>query len=322
MIVKALMLIALVATTSAASAQSYPSRPMRFVLPFPPGGGTDTIARLISGPLSERIGQQVVIDNRPGANAIIGTDVAARAAPDGHTMLYAIPANLSVNSTLYKQLPHDPSRDFAPVIQIGTVALLLVVHPSLPVKTVNDLVRLARARPGQLNFSSSGHGSSAHLAVELIKSMANVDMVHVPFKGGGPALNAVIAGEVQLSSNTMIAQLPHVKAGRLRAVAVTTDTRVPALPEVPAIGETLIGYGSSIWHGIVVPKATPASAVRRLNSELNAILKLVELRERLFTSGVEPIGGSPEAFGALIDADTAKYGKLLKDIGLAHSVTR
>jgi len=317
-------LAALLGHTEADAAETarYPIRPIRFIVPFPPGGGTDTVARIISGPLGKRLGQQIVIDNRGGANAIIGSELAANAPPDGYTMLFVIQANMAVNPTLYDKLPYDPQRDFAPVILLDTLAQLLVVNPSLPVKTVGDLIQMAKAKPGQLNFSSSGHGSSSHLAGELLNTMARVDMVHVPFKGGGPANLAVITGQVQLTIGIMVALMPHVSAGKVRAVAVATPKRVQSLPDVPTIAETLPGYDSLVWHGVMVPTRTPRPIVRALNAALNDVLHQPEIQARLTQSGVQPAGGSPEEFAALIKSETAKYAKLLRQVGLAGSEKR
>ena len=300
----------------------YPVKPIRFIVPYPPGGGTDTVARLVSGPLGERLGQQVVIDNRGGANGIIGTEIAANAAADGYTMLFVVQAGMAVNPTLYEKLPYDPQRDFSPVVLLDTLALLLVVHPSSSVKTVGDLIQAAKAKPGELNFSSSGHGGSSHLAGELLKTMANVEMVHVPFKGGGPANLAVMSGQVQLTIGPMVALLPQVSAGKLRAVAVSTGKRVASLPDVPTIGETLRGYESTVWQGVVVRRGTPQAAIRTLNEGINETLRLPDIQSRLIHGGMQPAGGTPEEFAALIKAETVKYARLLKQIGLAGSEKR
>ncbi|MEK6592253.1 MAG: tripartite tricarboxylate transporter substrate binding protein [Pseudomonadota bacterium] len=315
-------LVVLIALASVASAQSYPTRPIRLIVPYPPGGGTDTVARLIAQPLTERLGQQVVVDNRGGASGIIGTDMGARAAPDGYTLVFCLPASVSVNPTYYQNLPYDPARDFAPVIQLNTIALLLVTTPSLPASNVNELIALARAKPGQFNFASSGNGSAAHLAMELFNMMAGVKMVHVPYKGGGPALTDIISGQMHMMSGPLIAALPHVKSGRIRAMAVTTERRVKGLPEVPTIAESLPGYESSIWHGVVVPRGVPVAVVNRLNREIGEILKIPEVQSRLDSQGAEPVGGTPGKFAALIKSDTAKYAKLLRDVGLAGSARR
>lgn len=316
------LLMAAAALPLPVQAQDYPSRPIRFIVPFPPGGGTDTVARLIAQPLGERLKQQIVIDNRGGANAIIGTDLGSKAPADGYTMVFCLPASVSVNPALYKQLPYDPARDFTPVIQLNTIALLLVTANNLPVKNIAELIALAKAKPGQLNYASSGNGSAAHLAMELFNSMAGLKMVHVPYKGGGPALTDIVSGQMHMMSGPMIAAMPHVKSGRVRALAVTTAKRTRGLPDVPSISETLRGYDSSIWHGVLVPKGVTAAIVRQLNRGIGAVLELPEVSERMATQGAEPVGGSPDAFGVLIKAETVKYSKLLKDIGLARSVNQ
>jgi len=303
-------------------AQNYPNRPIRFIVPFPPGGGTDTVARLIAGPLAERLKQQVIIDNRGGANAIIGTDLGAKAPPDGYTWVFCLPASVSVNPTLYRNLPYDPARDFVPVIRLNTIALLMTVTNNLPAKNVAELVALAKAKPGTLNYASSGNGGAAHLAMALFNLTAGLDMVHVPYKGGGPAMTDLISGQVQIMAGPMIGAVPHVKAGRVRALAVMTDRRVQGMPDVPAAGETLKGFESSIWHGVLMPAGAPAAIVRQVNREINEVLKIAEVRDRMATQGAEPAGGSPEDFAAWIRNDTAKYSKLLKHIGMAGSENR
>ena len=297
-------------------AQNYPSKPIRFIVPFPPGGGTDTVARVISQRLAERLGQQVVIDNRGGANAIIGTEMGAKAAPDGYTLTFTLPAAVAVNPSLYPKLPYAPLRDFAPVTQLNTIALLLVAHPGVQANSIRELIALATAKPGQLTFASSGNGSAAHLAMELFKLMAGVDMVHIPYKGGGPALNDIVGGQVQLMSGPMISALPFVKAGRLKALAVTTDKRIAGLPEVPAIAETVRGYESSIWHGVLAPAGTPRPIVMRLHDEIVKILMVPEVKERFAREGAETVGNTPEQFSAFIKSETAKYAKLIKAAGI------
>lgn len=305
-----------------ATAQNYPDRPIRFIVPFPPGGGTDTVARLIAHPLSERLKQQLVIDNRGGANAIIGTDMGAKAPPDGYTLVFCLPASVSTNQTLYRNLPYDPARDFAPVIQLNAIAIMLVGANVLPVKSVAELVAYAKARPGQLNFASSGNGSAGHLGVELFALTTGIRMVHVPYKGGAPALTDTISGQMHLMAGPMISALPHVKAGRVRALAMLASQRAKGLPDVPAMGETLPGFDASIWHGVLVPRGTPAAIVQRLNRDINEVLRLPEVADRMATQGAEAVGGTPAQFAALIKADTAKYAKLLKTIGLAGTVSR
>lgn len=303
-------------------AQDYPNRPIRFVVPFPPGGGTDTVARLIAGPLSERLKQQIVVDNRGGANAIIGTDIGAKSPADGYTLVFCLPASVSVNQTLYRNLPYDPARDFAPVIQLNTIALMLVTSNKLPVKNVAGLIAHAKANPGQLNFASSGNGSAGHLAVELFNMTTGIRMVHVPYKGGGPALTDTIAGQMHMTAGPMVSAIQHVKAGRVRGLALLTPQRVRGLPDVEAMGETLPGFDASIWHGVLVPRGTPAAIVQRLNSEISGLLQDRNIADRMAGSGAEVVGGTPKQFEALIRSDTAKYAKLLKAVGMAGSVSR
>ncbi len=305
-----------------AVAQNYPTRPIRFIVPFPPGGGTDTVARLIAQPLSERLKQQIIIDNRSGANAIIGTELGAKAPADGYTLLFCLPASVSINPTLYHTLPYDPAHDFSPVIQLNTIALLLVTASVLPVKNVAELIVHAKARPGQLNFASSGNGSSAHLGMELFNATTGIRMVHVPYKGGGPAMADTISGQTHMMAGPMIAAMPHVRGGRVRALAVMTPKRVKGFPDVEAMGETLPGFDASLWHGVLVPRGTPVAIVQLLNRELNEVLRRPEVADRMATQGAEAVGGTPVQFAALIRSDTAKYAKLLKDVGLARSVSQ
>ncbi|MDP1538150.1 MAG: tripartite tricarboxylate transporter substrate binding protein [Burkholderiales bacterium] len=322
MFFRILLTLLLAALALPAQAQNYPNRPIRFIVPFPPGGGTDTVARLIAGPLAERLKQQIVIDNRGGANAIIGTDLGAKAPADGYTLVFCLPASVSINPTLYRSLPYDPVRDFTPVIQLNTIALLLVTANALPVKSVAELIAQAKARPGQLNFASSGNGSSAHLGMALFNASSGISMVHVPYKGGGPAMTDTISGQMHMMAGPMIAAMPQVRGGRVRALAVMTPKRVKGLPDVEAMGETLPGFDASLWHGVLVPRGTPAAIVQRLNRDLNEVLRLPEVGERMASQGAEIVGGTPDAFAALIRSDTAKYAKLLKDLGLARSVSQ
>ncbi len=317
-----LMLLAAAMAALPVQAQDYPSRPIRFIVPFPPGGGTDTVARLIAGPLAERLQQQIVIDNRGGANAIIGTDLGAKAPADGYTLVFSLPASVSINPTLYRSLPYDPVRDFSPVIQLNTIALLLVTANALPVKNVTELIAYTKARPGQLNFASSGNGSSGHLGMELFNVTTGIRMVHVPYKGGGPAMTDTISGQMHMMAGPMIAAIPHVRGGRVRALAVMTPKRLKGFPDVEAMGETLPDFDASLWHGVLVPRGTPAAIVQRLGRELNDILRLPQVAERMATQGAEAVGGTPAQFAALIKSDTAKYAKLLKTIGLAGTANR
>ncbi len=303
-------------TESGTLPASYPARPIRLIVPYPPGGGMDIVGRILAQKLSESMGQPIVVDNRGGANAIIGTDLAAKAAPDGYTMLLALPASLAVNPVLYRNVPYDPARDFTPVIQLNVIALLLGTHPLVPAKNVAELLQLAKAKPGQLSYSSSGTGGSSHLAIELLKSMAKVDLVHIPYKGVGLALNDVVGGLVPIYAGTVLGGLPFVKAGRLRALGVTTRKRLASLPEVPAIGETVPGYESTSWQGVVMPRGTPAAIINRLNAEIGKILQQPEVSDKLTAGGAEIVGGSPAEFGAFIKAEMAKYSKLIKERGI------
>lgn len=299
-----------------AHAQAYPAKSIRLIVPYPPGGGTDIVARLLSQKLTDTLGQQVVIDNRGGANAIIGTELGAKAPPDGYTLLFALPANVAVNPSLYANLPYDPVRDFAPIAQLNTFPMLLVAHPSLPVTSISDLVQLARSRPGQLNFASSGEGGGPHLAMELLKSMTKTNITHIPYKGGGPATNDLIAGQVQVMTGTLMSTLPFVKANRLRALGVTSARRSQAAPDIPAVGETVKGYDFSNWHGILAPRGTPAAIIEKLSVEIRKILQSNDVRERLASQGAEPVYGNPDDFMKLIKSEMVKYQQLLNNAGI------
>jgi tripartite-type tricarboxylate transporter receptor subunit TctC len=301
---------------AAAAADAYPARPIRFVVAFPPGGGTDIIARSIAQKLAERLAQQVVVDNRPGAGGNIGTDIVAKSAPDGYTLLMGSAGPLAINASLFDKMPFDPIRDLAPVTLAASTPNVLVVHPSLKAATVNELIALAKARPGEINFASSGHGTPAHLAGELFNSMAGVKLVHVPYKGAAPALADLLGGQVQLMFSTMPPALPHVKDGKLRALAVTSSKRSRAMPELPTVDEVALpGFGANTWHGVVVPAGTPAAIVARLNREIVAILHLPEVVERLSSQGAEALGSTPEEFAAYIRSESVKWAKVVRDSG-------
>ena len=314
--VTAITMWTIAAGAALAQSPAYPSRPIRFIVPYPPGGGTDTIARVVARRLGENLGQQIVIDNRGGANAIIGTHLAAKAPADGYTMVLGVPASLAVNPNAYRDLPYDPLRDFSPVSQLTVNAYLLAAHPAVPANTVKELVDLARAKPGQLNFGSSGNGSAGHLVLELFKRMAKVDIVHVPYKGGGPALNDLLAGQIQVMGGPMVSALPLVRAGKLKALAVTTQKRVSAIPDVPTVGETLPGYESSGWSGALMPKGTPAAMIQRLNAEIGKALQNADVSRLLGQQGSEPAPGTPAAFRALIGKELRAYESLLKAAGM------
>ncbi len=308
--------LAILAPHGAAAADAYPAKPVRFVVAFPPGGGTDIIARSIAQKLAERIAQQVVVDNRPGAGGNIGTDMVAKSAPDGYTLLMGSAGPLAINASLFGKMPFDPIKDLAPVTLAASTPNVLVVHPALRAATLKELIALAKARPGEINFASSGHGTPAHLAGELFNLMAGVKMVHVPYKGAAPALADLLGGQVQIMFSTMPPALPHVRDGKLRALAVTSAKRSPAAPELPTVDETALpGFEANTWHGVVVPAGTPGAIVARLNREIVAILHLPDVVERFSSQGAEALGSTPEEFAAYIKSETLKWAKVVRDSG-------
>jgi tripartite-type tricarboxylate transporter receptor subunit TctC len=311
------VLAALCAMTGAVhAADTYPSRPIRMIVAYPPGGGTDQVGRVMADQLTTTLGQNVVVDNRGGATGNIGTELAARAVPDGYTLLMGNVAPNAVNVSLFKKLGFDPVKDFAPVSLVAITPNILVAHPSIPVKTIKELIAYAKAKPGTLNFPSAGVGSSSHLAGELLKSLAGISMVHVPFKGGGPALIAVIAGEVQIMFATMPAAMPHVKSGKVKPVAVTTGKRSQAMPELPTIAESGVkGYDASTWYGLLAPARTPQAIITRLHGDTVKILA-GPTRQRLEVQGFEPEGGTPAEFTAYIKSEIIKWAKVIKDAGI------
>lgn len=314
----ALLLLPLLAAGSTlAATQAYPTRSIRLVVPFAAGGGTDIVARTVGLKLSEALGQPVVVDNRVGAAGTIGTDFVAKSAGDGYTLLMGSNGPMAITPSLQAKLPYDPLRDFAPVALVTTMPFLLVVHPSLPVRSVRDLVALAKARPGQLNYASPGSGSTTHLAAELFKAMTGANIVHVPYKGVAPAATDLMSGQVQMMSGDLSTLLPHVKSGRARALAITGAKRSPLVPELPTISEAGVpGYETSGWFGILAPAGTPREVVTRLNTEIVKGLGSSDVRERLSALGGEVAGGSPEQFAAHLRQEIAKWGKLVKAIGL------
>jgi tripartite-type tricarboxylate transporter receptor subunit TctC len=316
--IRKLSILALAAFTAApaatALAQGYPNKSIRFILPYPPGGGSDTIARPVARKMTETIGHQVIVDNRGGAGGNIGMEAAARAAPDGYTIVMGLTAQLAVNPALYRKIPYDPVRDFEPVTLLANGAYLLVAHPSFPAKTMKDVVALAKKRPNEILYASSGNGSGAHLATELLNTMTGIKLVHVPYKGGGPALVDTISGQTQLLFATPIASSGHIQAGRLRAIAVSTTKRVGSMPGVPTVAESGIpGYDSGVWYGILAPKGTPRDIVNRLNEEFRKVLGDPGIRDFLTKAGVEPDGGSPDELGKYIRSEVAKWAKVVQD---------
>ena len=303
------------AQAAAADADKYPSRVVRMTVGFTAGGAVDVSARLIAQRLSEALGQQVIVENRPGADGIVAGEYVAKAAPDGHTLAY-VSAGHTMNPAFRKNLPYHPLQSFAPVSLVATGTQVLVVNPSLPVRNVKELVALARARPGQINFASAGAGGPTHLAAELLKSMAKIDIVHVPYKGGSLAINDVIAGQVEMTFIGAPVALPHVRSGRLRLLAVTTGKRMSTLPDVPTVAESgYPGYDVNATYSVLAPAATPASIVARLSAELAKIVRSSEIKERFATLGIEPVGGTPEQLGSFMQTELAKWTALAKSLG-------
>ena len=295
-----------------AAAQQYPSKAIRFVVPYVPGGGTDIVARLTGQKLSEALGQAVVIDNRPGAGGVIGGEIVARSPSDGYTIMLASSSPITVAPHIQKHMPYNPLTDFTPITLIAVVPALLAVHPALPVKSVKELIALAKAKPGQLTFSSSGNGGTGHVSGEMFKMLAGVDMLHVPYKGTAPATTAVVSGEVSLTFGNMISLLPQVKTGKLRALAVTTAKRSPVLPNIPTVAETLPGYLSGPWYGVLAPAGLPPAILSRLNQELVKVVRSREVSDSLRSEGAEPIGSSPAEFGAHIKSALERMGKVVR----------
>jgi len=294
---------------------AYPAKPIRLILPFPPGGSTDIVARLVGQKLTESWGQPVLIENRPGAGGNIAAETAARAAADGYTLFQVNVAN-AIGATLYPKLTYDLIASFAPVIQLATTPYVLLAHPTVPAKNTVELIALAKKRPGQLNYASAGGGSATHLSGELLKSMAGIEIVHVPYKGTGPAVTALLSGEVDLYFATVPAALPLVEAKKLRALSVTSARRAALMRDVPAIAEAgLKGYETSTWHGILTPAGTPPDIVVKLNAEIARMLAQPAVKERFIGQGLDPVGGTPEQFGAYLKAEISKWARVVKVSG-------
>ena len=296
-----------------AGAQNYPSKPVRFVSPYAPGGGTDIMARTLAQKLTESMGQQFVVENRAGGGGIVGIESVAKAAPDGYTILLGSKGPLTMNPALHSKLPYDTLRDLAPISLVGRVPAVLVVHPSLPVKTVKELIALAKARPGELTFSSSGTSGTGHLSGELFAAMAGVKLVHVPYRGTGPATVAVLSGEVTFGFGNLVALMPHVQNKLLRALAVTSSKRISSAAHLPTVAEAgLPGYEYVTWYGVLAPAATPKEIVNRLGTELAKVARQAEMRDRLSSEGGEAVGSSPEEFAAYLKTELAAAVKLVK----------
>jgi tripartite-type tricarboxylate transporter receptor subunit TctC len=301
-----------VSGTSVVNAQSYPARPIRLVVSFAAGGGVDLVARLIGQKLSEAWNQQVVIDNRPGAGGNVSAEMVAKSPPDGYT-LYLSSASVVVNASLYKSLPYDPLKDFSPVTLLVNAHNVLVAHPALPAKNIRGLIALAKKRPGQINYASTGSGSSGHLAMELFRSMAGIELTHVPYKVIGQTTADLLSGQVSLWFPTMPGVMQHIKGGRMMALGVSGSRRAPALPNVPTIAEAGVpGYDASTWYPLLAPAGTPAAIVDKLNAQLAAILAIADVREKLQAQGIEPVGSSPAQLGAHLKSEMVKWEKVVR----------
>jgi len=304
----------LLAAPLAARAQAYPNRPIRLVAPFPPGGPTDILSRLVAQKLQDTMGQSWIVDNRVGAGGIIGAEYVKNAPPDGYTLLMGTIGTHGINSAIYRNLPYDPVKDFAPVGLIANVTNLLVLHPSVPANNLAELLALARAKPGQLSFASAGVGSSQHFAGELLKSMAKVDLLHVPYKGGGQAIVDVLGGKVPMMFIGIPAVQEMVRTGKLRAIAVTTQQRAPAMPEIPTLAEAgLPGYEVGAWHGVMAPAGTPRPIIDRLNSELRNMMGLADVKNRLKGLGAVALQSTPEELGQFVNSELAKFAQLVRE---------
>jgi len=297
-------------------AQGYPSKPIRLVVPYPPGGAVDSYTRIIQQPLAEALGTTVVIENKAGASAMLGSDLVAKAPPDGYTLLAGNITALAINVGVYPKMTYDPTIDFVPIVRTVDVNYALVVHPSVPVKTVAELIAFAKANPGKLSYGSAGAGSLPQLAAELLKSRAGIDILHVPYKGGGPLLTDLLGGQIQVAFGDQANLMPHVATGKLRALAVSSPKRSANSPDVPTVAETLPGFEAIAWQGVVAPAGTPAEIVRRLNDAFNKVLALPEIRRRLAEGGLEAVGGTPDELGRLIRSEVAKWAKVVKDVGI------
>jgi tripartite-type tricarboxylate transporter receptor subunit TctC len=299
-----------------AHAQAYPTKPIRLVCPFPPGGTTDVVARMVAQGLSEAWGHQVIVDNRGGAGGLIGTETVAKASPDGYTVLLGSITTHAVNPALYKKINFDPVKDFAPVSLVVSSPQLLAVHPSVAAKSIKDLIALARAKPGQLNYASAGSGTSPHLTFELFKSVANIDVTHVPYKGTGPAITELVGGQVQTMITGVVALMPHIKSGKLRGLAVTSKKRVAALPEIPTMIESGVpGFDVSSWFGVFLPAGTPKVIVAKMNGEIHKILAKPDVRKRLMDLGADPDPNSPEEFVAYVKSEMVRWGNVVNATG-------
>jgi tripartite-type tricarboxylate transporter receptor subunit TctC len=300
-----------------AQTQAFPTRPVRIIVAFPPGGGTDIVARILGQKLGESWGQQAIVDNRAGASGVIGTEAAARAAPDGYTWFMGTMGNLTVNQHLYQKMPVDPQRDLAAMSQVVAVHFVMVSHPSLPAKNVKDVIALARARPGQINYSSSGPGGAPHLGGELLKSMAGIDLAHIPYKGSGPSFTDLLGGQVSLTFDSLVQAYPYIKAGRLNALAVLGSKRSTLLPQTPTVAESGVpGYELTNWFGLVVPAATSRELIQKLQGDVSKALAQPDVRDKLQAMGADVIGSNPEQFAVFMRGETAKWAKVVRQANI------
>lgn len=299
------------------AAQAYPAKPVRIVIGFPPGGPVDTVARIIAPRMSDALGQQVIVDNRPGAAAIIAAELVAKAPADGYTLMLVTSSVLTVHPHLYPKMSFSPTKDYTPISIVATAPLVLAVHPSLPVRSIKDLIAMAKARPGVLNYASSGAGGAPHLAGELFKSLAKVDITHIPYKGVAPALTDVIGGQVSILFSNTVSVLPHALSGKLRALGVTTKKRAVAAPDIPTIAEAGVPeYETSTWQGLVAPAGTPQAIITRLHTEAVRVVKLDEVKDRLLRDGSEAVGNSPQEFAELMKSETVRWARIVKEAGI------
>ena len=315
-VMQAAALAAMVATAAPALGQAYPTKPIRIVAPSTPGDAPDVIARLVADKLSVALGQQVVVDNKPGAGGVVGSESVAKAPPDGYTLIMGNAGSHGINAAVYSKLPYDIQRDFAPVSQVAIAPNVMVINPSVPANSVAEFIAYAKSQPGKLSYASGGNGSSAHMSMELFKAMAGIDVQHIPYKGSSPALTDLIGGQVAVFIGNMPPTVPHIKSGKLRALAVTTKSRSALMPELPTISDTLPGYETVAWFGVLAPAGTPPEIVNRLSAEIGRIARSPEMREKLVAMGAEPVGGTPEEFKAVIDRDIAKWKPLAQKVGI------
>lgn len=314
MVLKLLAAAMLACVSGATLAQNFPSKSIRFLVGFAPGGSTDIVARMIAQEMAKNIGQQVIVDNRPGAGSAIAAELTAKAPPDGHTIFACTTGIFAILPFIQSKLPYDPDKDLAPVTQTGSLPYIIVLHPSLPARNVKEFVALAKARPGEINFASSGIGTASHLSAEYLSNVAKISMTHVPYKGTGNAMADLLAGQVVLMFDQPVSSMPHVKAGKLRVLGITSGKRFSTMPDIPTVAEQgLPGFESVSWSGVCAPGATPKPVIARLQTEVAKVLKMPDIRDRLLRDGIEPIGGTPEEFQAHIKREMQKWGKVVRD---------